>query len=613
MTAPVATPTASYLPAVTQVVGRQPTFADIGTPLAEVTFVVVDLETTGMRAHDAGITEIGAVKIRGGEVLGEFQSLVNAGRPVSAFIARLTGITQAMVATAPDIRLVLPSFLDWAHGSVLVAHNANFDVGFLKAACQDLGYDWPGFPVVDTVPLARRVVTKDEARNCKLGTLAAVFRADTNPDHRALSDARATVDVFHGVLSRLGNLGVHYLEDLATAADPVPVAVRRKATLADDIPEAPGVYQFIGPKGEVLYVGKSLNLHKRVRSYFTAAEKRKPIAEMVQVAERVEPIVCATELEAAVRELRIIAAKAPRYNRRSKRPDKSVWVRLTDEAYPRFTVSRSVSDAEVPHIGPFPSAFVAREAIAALHQAIPVRQCTQRLSLNPKAAGSPCALAGMHKCSAPCMAVSGADASYGLAVAQAVAALAGDPSEVVAAVAGRVADLAAAGRYEEAGVATHQLRTFLAAAAKAQRLYPLVRCPELVVARPVGGAVTNAKPPVANPATAQPPGGGLRWELVVVKYGQLAGAAVCHNDETLTSQIAAVRATAAHVSPGIPPQPPGLVAEASLILDWLDSPGVRLVHAGTPWALPVKTAVPHLDLLAVSDAVTSAISDCDGK
>ncbi len=143
----------------------QPSFADIGTPLRDVTFVVVDLETTGSRADDAGITEIGAVKVRGGEVLGEFQSLVNPGRPVPAFVARLTGITTAMVSTAPGVELVLPGFLEFARGTVLVAHNAPFDIGFLRAACAGLDYAWPGFDVVDTLPLARRTVPRDEAPN----------------------------------------------------------------------------------------------------------------------------------------------------------------------------------------------------------------------------------------------------------------------------------------------------------------------------------------------------------------------------------------------------------------------------------------------------------------
>jgi DNA polymerase-3 subunit epsilon len=274
-TVPVmSTSTTSTAPGGTSV---QLSFADLGTPLRDVTFVVVDLETTGAKAEDSGITEIGAVKVRGGEILGEFQSLVNPGRPVPAFVARLTGITTAMVSTAPDIDLVLPSFLEFAHGAVLVAHNAPFDVGFLRAACAELGYAWPGFAVVDTLPLARRVVTRDEARNHKLSTLSTLFRARTSPEHRALADARATVDVLHGLLERLAPLGVTHLEDLATASDPVPPDVRRKAPLADHLPSAPGVYLFRGPDDEVLYVGTSTDIRKRVRSYFTAAEKRRRI------------------------------------------------------------------------------------------------------------------------------------------------------------------------------------------------------------------------------------------------------------------------------------------------------------------------------------------------
>ena len=119
----------------------QPGFEDLGTSLAEVTFVVVDLETTGGAPGAKAITEIGAVKVRGGEVLGEFQTLVNPGTAIPAYITVLTGITTAMTVLAPEIEDVLPSFLSWASfesGSVLVAHNARFDAGFLRAAARDL-------------------------------------------------------------------------------------------------------------------------------------------------------------------------------------------------------------------------------------------------------------------------------------------------------------------------------------------------------------------------------------------------------------------------------------------------------------------------------------------
>ncbi len=244
-------------------------------------------------------------------MLGEFATLVNPGQAIPAFIASLTGITDAMVAVAPRIDTVLPAFLEFARGCVLVAHNAGFDVGFLKADAARLGLAWPAHEVVDTVRLARHVVTREEVRNRKLSTLAAFFRSSTVPNHRALEDARATVDVLHGMLARLGGLGVTSMEDLATYTSRVPAAQRRKRYLAESLPHAPGVYVFKGPREEVLYVGTSRDLRTRVRTYFTASETRSRMSEMVQLAVSVTPIVCATTLEAQVRELRLIAEHKP--------------------------------------------------------------------------------------------------------------------------------------------------------------------------------------------------------------------------------------------------------------------------------------------------------------
>src|SRR5436190_10681069 len=155
----------------------QSTFDELGTPLRDVTFVVVDLETTGGSAADGcSITEVGAVKVRQGEVLGEFQTLVRPHSDIPPFIAVLTGITNAMVADAPPIDSVLPAFLEFAAGSVLVAHNAPFDVGFLRHFAAELDLAWPRFQILDTAKLARRVVTSDEVPNCKLSSLARLFR-----------------------------------------------------------------------------------------------------------------------------------------------------------------------------------------------------------------------------------------------------------------------------------------------------------------------------------------------------------------------------------------------------------------------------------------------------
>ena len=188
--------------------------------LVDVPFVVFDLETSGAApSSGAAVTEIGAVKVLGGSVIGEFQTFVNPGHYLSDFITSLTGITDSMLVGAPDIRQVLPTFIDFLgpdHETVLVAHNAPFDMSFMKAAAVAHDWPWPNYQVVDTARVARYVLDRDEVANCKLSTLADFFGAATSPNHRALDDARATVDVLHGIFERLGSHDVTTLDQLLT-------------------------------------------------------------------------------------------------------------------------------------------------------------------------------------------------------------------------------------------------------------------------------------------------------------------------------------------------------------------------------------------------------------
>ena len=186
--------------------------------LSETTFAVLDLETSGGSPRlGAGITEIGVVKVRGGEVLGTFQSFVDPGHSLPPFITQLTGITDDMLMSAPFIDEVLPTlfeFLGSPEETVLVAHNSPFDMSFLKAAALVHEYPWPHYATVDTARLARAVLDRDEVINCKLGTLAAFFNAATSPSHRALDDALATVDVLHGIIERLAGHKVKTFEEM---------------------------------------------------------------------------------------------------------------------------------------------------------------------------------------------------------------------------------------------------------------------------------------------------------------------------------------------------------------------------------------------------------------
>jgi DNA polymerase-3 subunit epsilon len=509
----------------------QGTFDDLGTALADVTFVVVDLETTGGSPADSAITEIGAVKVRRGEVLGEFQTLVNPHLPIPPFIQSLTGITTSMVADAPRIESALPAFLEFAQGAVLVAHNAGFDVGFLKMAAREQGIEWPRHAVLDTVHLARQLVSRDEARNHKLSTLAALFGATTTPDHRALHDAQATVDVLHALIGRVGSLGVHTFEELASYTSRVSPAQRRKRWLADGLPSEPGVYLFKDGDGRVLYVGTSVNIRTRVRSYFTASEQRTRMAEMVRLAESVTPIVCATALEAEVRELRLIAQHKPRYNRRSKFPERATWVKLTVEAFPRLSIVREVRGDGARYIGPFGSRGSAEAAVAAVHEVIPLRQCVQRLS--PTRPVGSCVLADMGRCGAPCTGAQSVQ-EYAAVVQDAVHALAGDSRGVVTALRTRMGSLADQERFEDAGTLRDRMLALVRGMARAQRIAPLAASPEIIAARP---------------ATA----GG--WEVVVVRHGRLAASTISPRGADPMPYVDAVRDSAEVVLPAHWPAP----------------------------------------------------------
>ena len=267
-------------------------------PIEDVGFVVVDLETTGGSPVDDAITEIGAVRFQGVERVGSFQSLVDPGRPIPRAITHLTGISDRLVTGAPALEELLPSFLEFARGCVIVAHNASFDVGFLNASLLRLDYPVLPSPAVCTAKLARRLVWPD-VPNVRLRTLAGYFRTRTQPTHRALEDAEATGEVFQGLLDVGQHLGIHTLGELYHACSARGRPNFAKIALAEDLPRAPGVYVFRDRNDQVLYVGKATDLRARVKSYFYGDERKK-VQDLVASVARIEALPTDGELPALV-------------------------------------------------------------------------------------------------------------------------------------------------------------------------------------------------------------------------------------------------------------------------------------------------------------------------
>jgi DNA polymerase-3 subunit epsilon len=543
--------------------------------LRETTFVVVDLETTGGRMTGSpgtpadAITEIGAVKVRGGVVLGEFATLVDPQRSIPPQIVQLTGITTAMVCDAPTIDAVLPMFLEFAGDAILVAHNAGFDTGFLRAAAERCDITWPRPKVLCTVRLARRVLSREEAPSVRLAALARLFAVATQPTHRALDDARATVEVLHALIERVGNQGVHSYADLRAFLPDVTQAQRRKRVLADGLPRRPGVYLFRGPSGEVLYVGTAVDLKRRVNQYFNGTDPRGRMKEMVALAEAVDHVECAHALEAGVRELRMLAAHAPPYNRRSRFPHRWWWVVLSDEAFPRLSVVRAPRHDRA--VGPFRSRTDAVDTAALLARFTGVRTCTKRLARSA-VHGPACPEVEVSPCPA---ARDVTAAQYAAAAERGAALIDGRDNSALAAAVHQVAVLAEQRHYESAARLRDHTATAVQVLWRGQRLRALAGLPELIAAAPDGS-------------------GG--YQLAVIRHGQLAAAGTARRGVPPMPVVEALRAGAQAVLPVPAPLGGALVEETALITRWLAGPGVRIVRVSgldnddTGWASPLRSA-----------------------
>jgi DNA polymerase-3 subunit epsilon len=422
----------------------QPSFDDLSTPLFEVNFCVLDLETTGVSAANCEITEIGAVKHRGGDLLASFQTLVDPGAVIPPSITILTGITQAMVVDAPAIATALPSFLEFLGDAVIVGHNVRFDISFLNAASERLGYGRLPNQYVDTAALARRLI-RPEVRNLRLATLASHFRSPITPDHRALTDARATAHVFHSLLERAGSLGVTSLDDLLQLPRARGSAHYSKMRLTDGLPRSPGVYTFLDRHGSPIYVGKATDLRSRVRQYFYG-DTRRAISSMMRELHSIEHQVCPSVLEAEVTELRLIHAHRPRYNRRSRPAKTSHFVKLTNEAYPRLSVVRTIRDDSLLFLGPFRTRKSAELVVSALWDCVPIRRCRGA----PGSRTGKCAPAQMGVALCPCDGTLG-HVEYSEVVERLIEGVTADPDRLLENLESRMAGMSAARRYEEAG------------------------------------------------------------------------------------------------------------------------------------------------------------------
>lgn len=187
---------------------------DMERLVSELTFTAFDFETTGLNAGVDRIVEIGGVRFRNNEILGTFQRLVNPGIVISEAASAVSGITNAMVVAYPAVKEILPQFMEFAADSVLLAHNAPFDLGFLRAALRDGGFDDVTNLVIDTQELAKRAFPKQKSYS--LQNLVAFLRFPPNNAHRALDDAEMCMKLFLACTEALSFMGELTIREILT-------------------------------------------------------------------------------------------------------------------------------------------------------------------------------------------------------------------------------------------------------------------------------------------------------------------------------------------------------------------------------------------------------------
>src|SRR5213593_173164 len=325
--------------------------------LEDATFVVVDLETTGLRPGSSRICEIGAVRVRDFELAEEFELLVDPGVPLGAAISALTGLRDSELRGQPHPAIAVRRFLEFAGDAVLVAHNARFDLSFLDRETERSTGARLAAPVVDTVGLARRLLAGRTSR-AGLSSLAEFFGTAARPCHRALPDAQATAEILLFLLGLAQERGAQTVSDLAELAAPRVRRVYAKRSLAFGAPSSPGVYLFRDRHDQVLYVGRARDLRARLRSYFRSEHQRPVVEAALGALERVEWRVLGSELEAGLEELRLIRELRPPANARSSRPDRYVYLRRRGDGF--------VCSSQPGELGPLTSRRRAQLAARAL-------------------------------------------------------------------------------------------------------------------------------------------------------------------------------------------------------------------------------------------------------
>lgn len=563
------------------------------------TFVIVDTETTGSRAGEDRLIEVGAAKLVGGEVVETFQQLVNPGQHVPLRITRLTGISTAMVYDQPPASEVMPRFVDFLGDGILVAHNLPFDARFLDVALAEAGLPPLQNASLDTLRLARRLLSSLPSKG--LSKLTDHFGIEVKGRHRALGDAVATAELLTILLERMRiEFGVETVADLLAFQRRRYAETRREPghlrkirdTVLPLLPDRPGIYFMRDTKGRVIYVGKAKSLRNRVRSYFTGVDAHTPkTRKLVRDVRDVTWRETGTELSALLEESKLIKNYLPVYNRAQRRYRDYPFLRLdTTHPFPTISWTPRIAHDGAEYYGPLGRRGQAEELVELIGRLFRLRECAD----NVLALGRPCLYHEMGRCGAPCVGGEGA-ALYEVEVDRVRRFLTGQDTEAVDMVEEAMHEAAAAREYEAAGWYRDQLRRLQRTMGRQRAVASAVHEHDAVLVEPLAPGYDGLE------------AGGT--QLFLIRHGRLVGRVDLPADPA-PDEVADLEAALAETfDPGLAPPESHLrpdVDEMRMVASWM-----RLHPEGSRHVRWRPDGDPEAFLEAVLAATRSAVPTAD--
>ncbi|MEK9603551.1 MAG: exonuclease domain-containing protein [Flavobacteriaceae bacterium] len=270
-------------------------------------YAIVDIETTGGKYNEEGITEIAIYQHNGQQVTDQFISLVNPERAIQPFVEKLTGINSKMLRSAPRFFEVAKRIIEITENCLIVAHNADFDYRILRTEFKRLGYNYERNSLC-TVALSQQLLPEMESH--RLGKLVRSLGIPISDRHRAQGDAQATVKLFELLLEKDSNKEILKSQIRALHTHQVP---SKYLSIIDELPTATGVYYLHNAVGDILYIGKSKNIQKRVRTHLTAKDRKSQ--KIQKILHKVNFEITGSELIALLKEQHEIKKNQPRINK----------------------------------------------------------------------------------------------------------------------------------------------------------------------------------------------------------------------------------------------------------------------------------------------------------